>query len=1110
MFSHLQVRSAYSFLSGPRRVEELVARARELGYAAMALTDIDNLYGVHAFLEAAGEAGIRPIIGAELTTAGGSVVALVKDREGFGNLCELITARKAAAPAGATGAAGAGAVPDLLPDLARLSGGLVYASYAPSILASLAGRVGELYAALSPRRLGAVPAARRLGLPLLALGDAAFLEPGDHAIHRLLKAIGANATLGGLDPGGLDDPASLLFGPGAAEGLFASWPEALAATARVAEECRFSRIFEGFVFPDHEAADGDGAAEPGGAEGAWPRLRRLTFQGAERRWGELCDAIVDRLEYELGLIRRKGFTDYFLVVAEIAGFTGRTCGRGSGAASAVAYSLGITNVDPIRHHLWFERFLNESRPDPPDIDIDFAWDERDGVLHEAIERFGGAGNAGEGRVARVANHLSFRPRSALREAAKAYGIAEGEIAACARAVFDGSEAGDWEAKPLWSEILPMARAIEGLPRGLSMHCGGLVIAPGPIRRFAPIESSLEGYPLLQWEKDGTEAAGLVKIDLLGNRSLAVIRDALANLAAEGIHVEEGAAFERMALGDRATEEMLASGDTMGVFYIESPAMRQLQKKARVGDYDHIVIHSSIIRPAANKFITEYVKRLHGEPWEELHPLLDKVLDETYGILCYQEDVSKAAMALAGFDECDADALRKILAKKNKAAKLAEFHDRFFAGCAARGVGEEVAASVWEMMESFSGYSFCKPHSASYAVVSFQSAWLRRHHPAEFMAAVLSNQGGFYTPSAYVSEARRMGLTLRGPDVNESGWKYHGVSGAGAPAGLVIGLMAVAGLGKASVEAIIAERERGGPFRDIPSFCRRMERARGLEEGELLALVEAGALDSISGGAARTEQARTLLCARDRGGRAAAPGLFDGAAGGSIIEVAHRASGPGAGKGGPGRGGLPGEAAGRAALEAEYRVLGFLRDLHPLELWRRQVDAVDRVLVKDLGRRLGSFATIVCLPVTRKEVLTGGGEDMAFVSLEDETGITEAVLFPEAYGLYARLLYEVRPLVVSGRVEDDMGAVSFEIGRISLLRDLVPRGAASGRGHSPLPGKMGPVLPDDSLGVLPHGPFLPERRAEPGKGGGLAGGVGPASGGGPGGPDKVGGRDRVAR
>ncbi len=1056
MFTQLQVRSAYSLHNGPCRVEDLVARAKALGYTALALTDVDNLYGVHSFLDAAREAGLRPILGAELRLGQGkpglgqgNLLCLVVDREGWGNLCELVSLLHD--PPGDR--------PELLLEVVRLSTGLVLSSYDPAVLEALAGRVGRLYAGLSPRRLGAIATARRLGLPLLGLGDVSLLGPEDHLVHRVLRALGEGGTLGSLDPGLLDDPASILLGPSEAAAGLSAWPEALAATAEVAELCAFSEVFEGFVFP---AAPGEDPAR---------RLRDLAYAGAEARYGELSDSVVERLDYELDIIGRKGFTDYFLVVAQIAGFTARTCGRGSGAASAVAYCLGITNVDPILHRLYFERFLNESRPDPPDIDIDFAWDERDEVIRRAMETFG------QDRSARVANHLFFRPRSALREAARAWGMPEGETGACAAALFEGGEAAAaWEAKELWREIIPMARRLEGLPQGLSLHCGGLVISPGPIRRRAPLEWSREAYPLLQWEKDGTEASGLVKIDLLGNRSLAVIRDAVASLLDQGEpdgQLAQEPGWGALVLEDPETVAMLAAGDTMGVFYIESPAMRQLQKKAGVGDYGHIVIHSSIIRPAANKFITQYVERLHGAKWDHLHPRLKNVLDETFGIMVYQEDVSKAAIALAGFDESEADALRKILAKKNKAAKLAEYKEKFFLGCAGLGVDEATAGAVWEMMESFAGYSFCKPHSASYALVSFQSAWLRRHHPAEFMAAVLSNQGGFYTTSAYISEARRMGLEVAGPDVTLSDIKYRGEGGRR----LVVGLMAIGGLSAAAMDAIVARRGApgaGGGAGGLEAYLSSLG-SPGLESRDILALVEAGAFDTLAGGLPRPEQARILLCAREAGRSQAAQGLF-------------AAEAPPPRRPGATRPANAHNAPRQAILEAEYRVLGFLRDSHPLELWRRRAEAVqDRTRIADLGSRLGRRATVVCVPVTRKEVMAAGGEDMAFVSLEDETGVTEAVLFPEAYRRYGRILYEVRPLVARGRVADDMGALSFELESLELL------------GGGALPGKVGPVLSQEGLRVFPHPVGGPE-------GGAKVGEVHPDS---PGGPHVPGGPDRHA-
>jgi DNA polymerase-3 subunit alpha/error-prone DNA polymerase len=545
-----------------------------------------------------------------------------------------------------------------------------------------------------------------------------------------------------------------------------------------------------------------------------------------------------------------------------------------------------------------------------------------------------------------------------------------------------------------------------------MHCGGLVITPGLIYTSVPVEQSAEGFPLLAWEKEGTEAAGFVKIDLLGNRSLAVIRDTLKNLEEQGTVIDRDTWRPNR---DGETIAALARGDSMGVFYIESPAMRQLQKKTGAGDFEHIVIHSSIIRPAANRFIAEYVRRLKGGAWEPLHPRLDRILNETYGILCYQEDVSKTAVALAGFDEAEADKLRKVIAKKAGGAKLGAYEKQFFDGCRANGVADETIKKIWDMMLSFDGYSFCKPHSASYAMVSFQSAFLRVHYPAEFMAAVLSNRGGYYRPHAYIAECRRMGLITLGPCVNISRWKYYGRGKE-----VVIGLMAIRGLSASGAEAITGERERGGDFASLEDFVRRVKLCRD----DIIALCPAGVFDGIAGGLSRTLQARRLLgnmrneeLGMGNGELFAAKDMpsYLGAKATAIAPPLKR---------------IPKT---DADLWEEYRALGFLRSVHPLALWKNDVLSVkNRVKAIRLGEYIGRYVKMVGWPVTQKEVWTKDGLTMSFLSLEDETALYETVIFPQVYEKYNRLLFDQRPLLVWGRVCDDMGALSFEVQRIEPL------------------------------------------------------------------------------
>ena len=358
-----------------------------------------------------------------------------------------------------------------------------------------------------------------------------------------------------------------------------------------------------------------------------------------------------------------------------------------------------------------------------------------------------------------------------------------------------------------------------------------MITPESIDNYVPVEFAPKGVPIIQWEKDAAEESGLVKIDLLGNRSLGVIRDAVANLRNNGTEFDEQLWEPE---DDGATQTNVAKGNTIGCFYIESPAMRMLQKKTKVGDFEHLVINSSIIRPAANEFIREYVRRLRGGRWESIHPLLSDVLEETYGIMVYQEDVSKTAVALAGFSHADADGLRKIMSKKDKIRKLDDYRARFIAGAQANGVGNDQIITIWNMMMSFSGYSFCKPHSASYARVSFQAAYLKTHYPAEFMAAVISNQGGFYSTFAYVSEARRMGVKILPPGVNNSDILWKGSAG-----GIQVGLSSVKNVSSETCKRIVSERKEK-PYNDMVDFLDRIQPA----SPEARSLVNAGAFDLL--------------------------------------------------------------------------------------------------------------------------------------------------------------------------------------------------------------------------------------------------------------------------
>ncbi|MFH0730110.1 MAG: DNA polymerase III subunit alpha [Pseudomonadota bacterium] len=992
----LTTRSYYSLMWGTGSPAALCRAAKAKGYDRIALTDTDNLYGLWPFLSACKEEGITPIVGAEITdpATGQRAVCLVENQIGYGHLCRLITRRHAHEKKAF----------DLKTEAIGLSKGLIFLTQSVDFLTAW-HEAGITVAASAPRRaqsraFALKKTARHLGVPFVATPGSFFIEPADAPVHRLLRAIDTNGTLTRLSPQDVAPEDAWLATPADYAQRFALWPEALRETHLLAERLSFTGPCFGTVLPPWS----DETGRP-----ADVLLREAAYAGAQERYGyDLSETVVERMEEELRIIGQMGFSSYFLVVKDIVSRSPRICGRGSGAASLVAYALFITNVCPIRHNLYFARFLNPGRSDPPDIDVDFAWDERDDVLSSVLHQHAGY-------AAMVCNHVAFQPRMAVREIAKVYGLTDGEIGRISKKLpwfwetmdTDGDllnriktlpRLRGLEFPPPWPEILSLAQKIIGIPRYLSVHPGGIIITPGPIDTYVPIETAPKGVPIIQWEKDGAEAAGLVKIDLLGNRSLGVIRDAIKNLRANGDTIDE-AHWEPEE--DPATKATVARGDTMGCFYIESPATRLLQQKARVGDFEHLVIHSSIIRPAANTFIQEYLRRLHGGSWEPIHPLLADVLDETYGIMVYQEDVSKAAVALAGFSDVDADGLRKIMSKKDKARRLGDYHEQFRAGALALGVTDREIEAAWEMMMSFSGYSFCKPHSASYARVSFQAAWLKTHFPAEFMAAVISNQGGFYSPFAYVSEAKRLGLTVLPPDVNQSDIRWIGRGKT-----LRVGFLSVKGLSARTQERIVSER-RLQPFQSVTDFLIRVRP----DDAEARHLIHCGALDAFGRGTHRGPLIWALAAAEKT--RKTVPSLFDKPL--SPIPLPS----------------LPPDNE-RERLRREFAVLGFLCDHHPMTLYETLLKNKDVTKARNLDRYVGNRIRMAGWLITGKVVHTKHGEPMEFLSFEDETGIVETTFFPKIYDKFCHMIDWGRPYLLSGRVEQNWGAITLTADTVAPL------------------------------------------------------------------------------
>lgn len=981
-------RSHYSLLRGVTAIPEICREARKRGHRTLALVDRDNLYGLPAFLAACRDEGLRPRVGAEVSdpATGKTAVLLVQTAAGYPRLCRLLT-RRHREPAF-----------DLAADLPDFADGLRVLTDHPDLLTRWAGAGLDVAAALDRPRPRTHPlrrAATAAGVPAVAVAHAWFLAEADHATHRLLRAIAARTVLSRLSPSEPAPADAVLPAPEAHARRFAAVPEALSA----AREWRDGLSFEGPNF---------GRLLP-----VWPEpnpeaaLRRKAEAGAARRYGTpLPAAARERLDHELGVIGKMGYAGYFLTVADIVRRSPRTCGRGSGAASLVAYCLGITNVCPLRHHLYFERFLHAGRTDPPDIDVDFAWDERDAVLADVLTRYGD-------RAALVCSVIRFGPRMAVRETARAWGLPDGEIGPVADRLShswpsDGDLAAELRRRPRarglrldppWPDILAAANRLADAPRHLSVHPGGVVLTPGPVHDYVPVETAAKGVPILQWDKDAAEEAGLVKIDLLGNRSLAVVRDALAAARRAGAALDE---LRWHPEDDPATRKLVAEGGTMGCFYVESPATRLLQKKSGRGDFAHLVIHSSIIRPAANAEIQEYLRRLHTGTWKPLPPAVEAALSDTYGLMIYQEDVSRTAMALAGFSHAEADRLRRVISKKDRGRRLVHFRDRFFAGAAARKVPGPVAARVWEMMMSFDGYSFCKPHSASYARVSFQSAWLKAHYPAEFMAAVIENGGGFYSTFAYVSEARRMGLAVHGPDVTRSAAEW---TGRGRK--VWAGLRSIQGLGAEVRERIVADRNRR-PFHDAMDFFQRIRPDADAARN----LIRCGAMDRLSEDGHRGRLMWRFARWRQRGrGGEHGPGLFDPPA-----DVPPS---------------LPPDDPMEMYRDA-LAILGFPPDRHPLRFLRDRLRRRGAIPAAELARHVGRDVALGGWLITGKPVRTGGGDPMSFLTFEDETDLVETVAFPEVWRRDGHLLGGPGPYWISGRVEREWGAATLTLDRIQTL------------------------------------------------------------------------------
>ncbi|MDR1841840.1 MAG: hypothetical protein LBQ86_07950 [Holophagales bacterium] len=934
----------YSPGEGIYTSEQAIKLSARMGYDTVALWNT-GLHGWPVFRDTALEAGLTPLIGSRFQWRGREYGALPWSDTGYAQMCHLLTDM----------------AHERAPELPTKDCAVVAMTLTGADLLAKHG-IAPTFLASNHNTLEAMEAHKR-GIDVICPQVLRFRTPAGLELHRLKRAIATCDLITRAKP--LWEPNEAAVSRAQWESLYPSADIAIAnSTIALLERLTSWEPHWGtWVMPEPHNIDGDLD------ESLLHRVR----EGIIKRNMTDKAAVESRLRMELDLIRRKRFAGYFLVVDDILkrAKVSRTCGRGSGAASLVSYALGITNIDPIAANLMFERFLSEARTDPPDLDVDFAWDERNAVIQSVFEAHG------REHVAMVSNHNFFKARSALRCVAQAHGRPESELKTLARLV-RGWDGGIIEAStnPAWKPIVEMAKSIMGHFQQLSVHPGGTVITPNPLWNHVPFQPApaKEGVSITQWDKDGVEDYGLVKIDILGNRSLAVVRDALVGLGYDRSHHWNPRV-------DPDTQEMLAKGDSIGVFYVESPATRQLQQRVGRGDFETLVVHSSLIRPAAHHWIDTYVKRVRGEEtYTPSHPVLDALLSESYGVLVYQEDVVRVGMAMAGWTHSEADKLRKLLGKQDCSKKLPAFYDNFRRGCLSNNIPGSVIDEVWSMIETFRGYSFCKPHSASYAQVSFESAWIKAHHPAHFFASVITNQGGFYPAIAYLGDARRHRLVVKGPDVNRS---QYGFSAEGEQ-GLRVGLMAIKGARQKDIDALLENREKGGAFSSLEELFARAP----LSVDTATALASAGAFDIWAQDGDRTRLAWAVF-------------------GGVPVGVRPKPTDPFQ----------------RASLEME--TMGFPLEMHPAVIARVNHSGYsNRTVDADIpNRRLRMWALVVA----DKPVPTKHGDMMQFVTLEDEAGLLEAVAFPDAFRRRKRpyRVGDVVPVVGTSTKQDGLTVLQIE-------------------------------------------------------------------------------------
>ncbi|MBA2528671.1 MAG: DNA polymerase III subunit alpha [Euzebyales bacterium] len=1068
-FVHCHVHTEYSMLDGASRVDALMRRCAELAMPAVAITDHGNMFGAIDFYQAGIRHGVKPIIGSEVYMAPGSRLAkgdrrqgggdggptggrgkvepyhhltlLAENQTGYRNLMKLVSRAYLE---------GYWYKPRADRELlVELSEGLICLS------GCLGAEVNQLL--LAGRRDAAVEAAafyrdvfgpdryfvelqdhgiadqhatngdlvaiaRELSLPLVVTNDSHYTEQADHTAHDALLCIQTGSQMSDPDRFKFNGDQFYVKSPAEMHAVFPDLPEAWRNTLEIGERCNVEIAFGTNHLPRFPTPPGVSEAE---------ELRRKVYAGAERRYGaggDLPAEVVSRLDYELGVITQMGFPAYFLIVADLCSYARSVGirvgpGRGSAAGCAVAYCTGITDLDPISHGLLFERFLNPERVSMPDIDMDFDERRRGEMIRYARDTYG------DDRVAQIVTFSTIKAKAAVKDAARVLGYPYGfgdrltkmmpppvlgkDFPLAEARQLSGELRRAWDAEPDAQKVLDTALSLEGLRRQHSIHAAGVVIGAEPLTEHTPLlRLEADGEIVTQYDGAMVEAIGLLKMDFLGLRNLTVITDALHHIQ---VTTGQDLVIEEVPLDDEPTYKMLAEGDTDGVFQLESSGYKALCRQLRPDCFDDIVALGALYRPGPMKagLHTEYARRKHGlSPVTYPHDDLTEILEPTYGLLIYQEQVQQIAQRIAGFSLGEADLIRKAMGKK-KAEQMEAVRSQFVEGCQAKGYGAQLGRQLWDLIEGFAGYAFNKSHSAAYGLVTYQTAWLKQHFPVEYMAALLTSVKNHKDrlPTALHS-CRMMGVSVLPPDVNASALDFTPVTSG--PAGsasseIRFGLSAVRNVGGNVVQAIVAAREARGAFSSFPDFCDKVDVAV-LNRRTLESLIKAGAFESLG-----HPRKGLLLCFEAiveqalATKRAEAEGQFslfdDGASRGRSL-VADVV--------------VPDVEFERSEkLAAEREMLGLYVSDHPLLGLERLLTglspgSIPAVVEQAAG---GDFISVAGILTSRQRKFTRRGEPYVTGTLEDLQGGVEVMFFPQVFNAAGALLIEDAVLCVRGRLDD---------------------------------------------------------------------------------------------